>query len=309
MPSTTLQTEPVADAESSNSRPHLDQDDSGGGTGVGSETRSAGNASQMASATKIPPISQTESNQDRIGQTHPRATKSSKATYTQDTNRLEVPESGNNAKARASVETSIWDWNTPLPEDSIGSSSSYHFEPQGELLHQKDQRLVPGEVTIPTAIGDWHSSGLDGTASIDGSLVPRRSIGNSTAAAGEERISLSEQSPRPAKRPSRTMSESGEDVESPMEAQTSAQSIRSDNSTTSRLRSGTEGRPGASRTQAVGTPSFRPPLNVGGGSSGSRRGFSDPGVPMVLPARKVFPIQIGDRLFRLSGASISSDGQ
>ncbi|EME86293.1 uncharacterized protein MYCFIDRAFT_202462 [Pseudocercospora fijiensis CIRAD86] len=28
---------------------------------------------------------------------------------------------------------------------------------------------------------------------------------------------------------------------------------------------------------------------------------------MVLPARKVFPIQIGDRLFRLSGASISSD--
>lgn len=30
---------------------------------------------------------------------------------------------------------------------------------------------------------------------------------------------------------------------------------------------------------------------------------------MVLPARKVFPIQIGDKLFRLSGASISSDGK
>ena len=28
---------------------------------------------------------------------------------------------------------------------------------------------------------------------------------------------------------------------------------------------------------------------------------------MVLPPRKVFPIQIGDKLFRLSGASISSD--
>ncbi|EMC92064.1 hypothetical protein BAUCODRAFT_78345 [Baudoinia panamericana UAMH 10762] len=28
---------------------------------------------------------------------------------------------------------------------------------------------------------------------------------------------------------------------------------------------------------------------------------------MILPARKVFPIQIGDKLFRLSGASISSD--
>jgi hypothetical protein len=30
---------------------------------------------------------------------------------------------------------------------------------------------------------------------------------------------------------------------------------------------------------------------------------------LVLPARKVFPIQIGDKLFRLSGASISSDGK
>lgn len=30
--------------------------------------------------------------------------------------------------------------------------------------------------------------------------------------------------------------------------------------------------------------------------------------PLPLPARKVFPIQIGDKLFRLSGASISSDG-
>jgi hypothetical protein len=29
----------------------------------------------------------------------------------------------------------------------------------------------------------------------------------------------------------------------------------------------------------------------------------------VLPAGKVFPIQIGSELFRLSGASISSDGQ
>ncbi|KAF2216189.1 hypothetical protein CERZMDRAFT_33612 [Cercospora zeae-maydis SCOH1-5] len=30
-------------------------------------------------------------------------------------------------------------------------------------------------------------------------------------------------------------------------------------------------------------------------------------IPTLLPARKVFPIQIGDQLFRLSGASISSD--
>jgi hypothetical protein len=36
---------------------------------------------------------------------------------------------------------------------------------------------------------------------------------------------------------------------------------------------------------------------------------SAPPTHMALPARKVFPIQIGDKLFRLSGASISSDGK
>jgi hypothetical protein len=32
-------------------------------------------------------------------------------------------------------------------------------------------------------------------------------------------------------------------------------------------------------------------------------------IPHILPHEKVFPIQIGSELFRLSGASISSDGQ
>src|ERR1700722_15131781 len=34
-----------------------------------------------------------------------------------------------------------------------------------------------------------------------------------------------------------------------------------------------------------------------------------PDIPHILPHEKVFPIQIGSELFRLSGASISSDGQ
>ena len=32
-------------------------------------------------------------------------------------------------------------------------------------------------------------------------------------------------------------------------------------------------------------------------------------IPMVLPHERVFPIQIGSDLFKLSGASISSDGR
>lgn len=33
------------------------------------------------------------------------------------------------------------------------------------------------------------------------------------------------------------------------------------------------------------------------------------GIPKILPHERVFPIQIGSELFRLSGASISSDGE
>lgn len=38
----------------------------------------------------------------------------------------------------------------------------------------------------------------------------------------------------------------------------------------------------------------------------SRRMNTD--IPLILPHERVFPIQIGNQLFRLSGASISSDG-
>jgi hypothetical protein len=39
------------------------------------------------------------------------------------------------------------------------------------------------------------------------------------------------------------------------------------------------------------------------------RGPQFPEIPKILPHEKVFPIQIGSELFRLSGASISSDGK
>jgi hypothetical protein len=32
-------------------------------------------------------------------------------------------------------------------------------------------------------------------------------------------------------------------------------------------------------------------------------------IPKILPHERVFPIQIGSELFKLSGASISSDGE
>ena len=43
-----------------------------------------------------------------------------------------------------------------------------------------------------------------------------------------------------------------------------------------------------------------------GGGTGARKWNTD--IPNILPHERVFPIQIGSELFRLSGASISSDG-
>lgn len=43
--------------------------------------------------------------------------------------------------------------------------------------------------------------------------------------------------------------------------------------------------------------------------SDSQRGSPATKVKSTLPAEKVFSIQIGTELFRLSGASIASDGQ
>jgi hypothetical protein len=42
-------------------------------------------------------------------------------------------------------------------------------------------------------------------------------------------------------------------------------------------------------------------------AAGARKMNTD--IPNILPHEKVFPIQIGSDLFRLSGASISSDGK
>lgn len=53
-------------------------------------------------------------------------------------------------------------------------------------------------------------------------------------------------------------------------------------------------------------PAARPP-NSNTVAKGSKTPTGHP--PSILPPEKVFPIQIGSELFRLSGASISSDGQ
>ena len=66
------------------------------------------------------------------------------------------------------------------------------------------------------------------------------------------------------------------------------------------------GAPGSTPRATANAPSAAP--HPTRSSRGGRSG-SNSQIPPVLPPEKVFPIQIGSELFRLSGASISSDGK
>lgn len=76
---------------------------------------------------------------------------------------------------------------------------------------------------------------------------------------------------------------------------------RSDNAAHRRARHSS-----TSTTRATLQSTSGPAQNTGRSNRGTRAPSGHP--PSILPPEKVFPIQIGSELFRLSGASISSDG-
>ncbi|KXT06725.1 hypothetical protein AC578_8605 [Pseudocercospora eumusae] len=297
--------ESIADAKLSNLGPELDHNDSGNGTSsVGFTNETAGKGSQMDASSRTPSIACTQDNERDLDFTRD-STGPRLPNPTQDASRLQVPDCGKDGNTRRPVDISIWDWDTPLPSNSHSDPDSYLFEPQGELLREDVTRRFPTKANIPTAVADSSITKLDGGADSEGFAVRRRPTGNVSSTAGAKRKSTSDQSSLTSKRASRTMSESGDDAGSPTDNLPPLQGLHAQAGPTSRARIGTDGAHVGTRHQSI--DSMRPSLSTTGG--GPQRGFSDPGVPMVLPARKVFPIQIGDRLFRLSGASISSDEQ
>ena len=77
---------------------------------------------------------------------------------------------------------------------------------------------------------------------------------------------------------------------------------RSDNAAHRRARHSSTSTPRTALQSASGSAQ-----NTGRSNRGTRAPSGHP--PSILPPEKVFPIQIGSELFRLSGASISSDGK
>ncbi|KAK4899791.1 hypothetical protein LTR27_003057 [Elasticomyces elasticus] len=212
------------------------------------------------------------------------------------------------------LESSIWDWDTPL--DTIGESASYYYEPQGELLQEhREQTRKSTDFTIPQSVGSvsgtWKlANGETVSDAANITTLSNQLQQDQPPTSGVKRKSAAEQDstgdsrPRDQKRPSRGMSDGGDDEEtpSPMDPRPSAQSARPQGIPNIRGRSATDAMGSRPRQAGIDIDTQR-----AGAAAGLRRPATDPPTPMVLPARKVFPIQIGDKLFRLSGASISSD--
>nr|POF24025.1 uncharacterized protein CFP56_54961 [Quercus suber] len=207
------------------------------------------------------------------------------------------------------TQTSIWDWN--ISQGIIDDHPSYDYELQGELLQsERNRRPAKTEFTIPQPIITTHSGSASVHRSTDSSVASNILHGISSTGAGAKRKSTSDRNsllesrqPESSKRLSRSMSESvGNDQPSPRGAVPGqpVPDLASRDIPASRTRRGTDAGSSRTRTTAQDNSDTR---------NEPRRTLTDSSIPMVLPARKVFPIQIGDKMFRLSGASISSDEQ
>ena len=205
------------------------------------------------------------------------------------------------------------DWHGEASNQPPEQSSNLEFEPQGELLHERQyQRPVEPEVAIPHSV----SADRDHTkmsknltnAHVTNPVIDTERRPNVTAATtGVKRKSIpdvdfeqpSEQSS--AKRPamwsrSTGNSTSAEQPQHHFEERFESNEDRRERNSAHEYRTQRNTNSGAASRLDLNT-SDRP-----------RNKTADGSARVALPSRKVFPIQIGDKLFRLSGASISSDG-
>ncbi|OQN97665.1 hypothetical protein B0A48_16529 [Cryoendolithus antarcticus] len=190
-----------------------------------------------------------------------------------------------------SLESATWNWKSP----SIASAapSTYIYEPQGELLTSSNQpagsvREFHGPDVLPIISATKRKASgnlLERALSSSSVLTVPTSV---SSASGTKRkvnadSSLTAVDSRTDLKRSHTVPEGSELTKTSHMGSTSPRAARA--------------RPSA--------PSREPSYEIPG--SNADRALPDATTPIFLPTRKVFPIQIGDRLFRLSGASISSD--
>ena len=187
--------------------------------------------------------------------------------------------------------------------NSLDEPSPLYYEPQGELRQEHQfHRSTATDFSIPHVVPggstDCQPANERPGESAKRTLAPPRPPpGTATPLAGTKRKSISEQG---APGPSEEASRKRQSVAMVAQVEGASPSVMGADETleTPRAdmqRSAPNANPQSRRRGSK--PTERPPEPIRTQSSSA----------MALPARKVFPIQIGDKLFRLSGASISSD--
>lgn len=182
----------------------------------------------------------------------------------------------------APVEAGVWDWQAPsfgsrTQRETSDPALTYFYEPQGELLLHEPTGPAGAradEFNIPgpvlSPVVDPRRQSTDPLeALLTGASVPGN---NSSSRAGAKRKSTTDLYETATKKRTLEMGEPDR----------TGDRVNAQSGKTSPM------------LERRNLPAAHPTASA---------------APLVLPARKVFPIQIGDKLFRLSGASISSDGK
>ena len=237
-----------------------------------------------------------------------------------------------------------WDWTNSLDFTEFGS----HYEPQGELVQEFQSQVNPTNdfsIPLPVTTADPAYQAFQQPQSTTSTPNAPQS---QPAVSPQPPPPRSQQQPRPVvqtsmkrkldSEPSSAVSQAGGgSIENPSKRQN-----KSRKSSDASASSPTISAPGDARamtaTTATTTRTAAPPTHnetaprpasgentqverrkeqsKGTGPQGrvidvsTPRKIQDaPSGPDMLPAGKVFPIQIGSELFRLSGASLSSDGK
>jgi len=218
-----------------------------------------------------------------------------------------------------------WDWASAIDFSDFSS----HYEPQGELVQElQNQSTSTNDFSIPQPISNPESAaqslaqipGAQPAAAQNPLSPPPRPPQRPSVQTGMKRkidsepnsaISQTAVEDKPTKRQAKSRTSSVTSAPSPIAATSTAPDTRPSLTVSMTAPAALENPPTTtSEVQKRKEPS------KGTGPQGRvidvskpRRIVESPSAADILPSGKVFPIQIGSELFRLSGASIASDGK
>jgi hypothetical protein len=221
----------------------------------------------------------------------------------------------------------VWDWG-----DAIDfTDCTPHYEPQGELVQELQAQRAPNtdfSIPLPVAPTDTPYQSPPQPSSVQPAVVqnplsppprPTRRLSVQTSMkrkANSEPNAEAANGPveeNPAKRQSKSRASSITSMASPVVTSAAAPESHARPS----LSASIAAPPALENTAQLNTEAQkRKDPSKGTGPQGRvidvstpRRVVESRGGADILPSGKVFPIQIGSELFRLSGASLSSDGE